>query len=344
MTHKKMTLMLSLLLGAAVPALADDTGRGGSPSGAPGQVQAQSNGVVSVQFDSMTIARGGRPLFGMNTVKNAPYSAQAVNEREQTLSDGNQIHQRRDTATWYRDSAGRTRLETRNSQGELKSVVINDPVAGAAWTLIPDKRTALKVPLRGHSAADARRDDGERRKAHDAARAAATEAARAQAPADADGKRDIIVKRVERMRGDLPTEVSIRMPQVVGPNGTLRDDGALGQALANALNDRQWKKNTVTRDLGSKTFDGVKAEGKLRSYEIPAGEIGNRNPITVADETWYAPDLQITVYTKHSDPRSGDSVFRLENIKREEPAAALFGVPADYTVKDVLQGRQKPGN
>jgi hypothetical protein len=73
-----------------------------------------------------------------------------------------------------------------------------------------------------------------------------------------------------------------------------------------------------------------------RSYEIPAGEIGNRNAIVVSDETWYAPDLQVTVYTKHSDPRSGDTVFRLDSLKREEPAASLFSVPSDYTVKDPL--------
>jgi hypothetical protein len=42
----------------------------------------------------------------------------------------------------------------------------------------------------------------------------------------------------------------------------------------------------------------------------------------------------VTVYTKHSDPRSGDAVFRLENLKREEPAASLFSVPSDYTVKE----------
>jgi hypothetical protein len=56
----------------------------------------------------------------------------------------------------------------------------------------------------------------------------------------------------------------------------------------------------------------------------------------VSDETWYAPDLQVTVYTKHSDPRSGDTVFRLENLKREEPAASLFSPPSDYTVKEPL--------
>jgi hypothetical protein len=44
----------------------------------------------------------------------------------------------------------------------------------------------------------------------------------------------------------------------------------------------------------------------------------------------------VTVYTKHSDPRSGDIVFRLDNLKREEPAASLFAVPSDYTVREPL--------
>ena len=44
----------------------------------------------------------------------------------------------------------------------------------------------------------------------------------------------------------------------------------------------------------------------------------------------------MTVYTRHSDPRSGDTVFRLDSLKREEPAASLFAVPSDYTVKEPL--------
>jgi hypothetical protein len=58
----------------------------------------------------------------------------------------------------------------------------------------------------------------------------------------------------------------------------------------------------------------------------------------VSDERWYSPDLQVTVYTKHSDPRSGEVVYRLEKIRRDEPQAALFTVPADYTVKDMARG------
>jgi hypothetical protein len=98
----------------------------------------------------------------------------------------------------------------------------------------------------------------------------------------------------------------------------------------------KWAGKATTKDLGTRDIEGVKAQGKLRSYEIPAGEVGNRNPIVVSDESWYSPELQVTVLSKHSDPRSGDSIYRLSAIKREEPAAALFTVPSDYTVKDVM--------
>jgi hypothetical protein len=38
--------------------------------------------------------------------------------------------------------------------------------------------------------------------------------------------------------------------------------------------------------------------------------------------------------TRHSDPRSGETTYRLTNIKRNEPDRSLFGVPADYTIVD----------
>jgi hypothetical protein len=98
----------------------------------------------------------------------------------------------------------------------------------------------------------------------------------------------------------------------------------------------KWSAKATIKDLGTRDIEGVKAEGKLRSYEIPAGEVGNRNPIAVSDESWYSPELQVTVLSKHSDPRSGDNIYRMAGIKREEPAAALFAVPSDYTVKDVM--------
>jgi hypothetical protein len=37
--------------------------------------------------------------------------------------------------------------------------------------------------------------------------------------------------------------------------------------------------------------------------------------------------------TKRTDPRMGETVFQLTNIQKQEPAATLFQVPSDYTVK-----------
>lgn len=89
----------------------------------------------------------------------------------------------------------------------------------------------------------------------------------------------------------------------------------------------------VTTQLGEKHFDGVRAEGKSTVWTIPAGKIGNRNPIHVTSETWYSPELQVTVQSRYNDPRTGETVYRLANIRRDEPPADLFKVPADYQVK-----------
>ena len=45
------------------------------------------------------------------------------------------------------------------------------------------------------------------------------------------------------------------------------------------------RSKATTSSLGQKEFDGVRAEGTMRQQVIPAGEIGNRNPITVTTES-----------------------------------------------------------
>jgi len=86
--------------------------------------------------------------------------------------------------------------------------------------------------------------------------------------------------------------------------------------------------------LGQKLIDGVLADGKRVTTVLPAGSIGNQQPITVLSEQWFAPDLEILVMTKHSDPRTGETIYSLSNITRGEPAAGLFDVPPDYTIQD----------
>ena len=277
------------------------------------------------------------------TVKNAPYSAQAVSERLQQLPDGNQIERRTRSAS-YRDSAGRTRHEVSNEKGELRTVTISDPVAGAVWILHPQTRVAQRAPS-PVEIARITRDARETARAH-------VERMRKEGrlPAMERHAEDRVSVNVER-EDDGRREVVriIRAPRAAGGDGAalapLAPLAPLGPmiagAVSGALADMKWAAKAVSRDLGTREFDGVKAEGKVRSYEIPAGEVGNRNPIVVADETWYAPDLQVTVYSKHSDPRSGDYVYRLEGIKRAEPDAALFAVPSDYQVREV--GKRLPG-
>jgi hypothetical protein len=84
--------------------------------------------------------------------------------------------------------------------------------------------------------------------------------------------------------------------------------------------------------LGQKAIEGVIADGKRVTTVLPAGAIGNQQPITVQTEQWFSPDLEILLMTRHSDPRTGDTAYTVTNILRAEPQASLFDVPADYTI------------
>jgi hypothetical protein len=92
------------------------------------------------------------------------------------------------------------------------------------------------------------------------------------------------------------------------------------------------EENVKTESLGKRTIEGVEAEGTRTTIQIPAGRIGNDRPIEIVSERWYSPELQVVVLSSHKDPFAGENVYRLTNINRAEPAAALFEVPRDYTV------------
>jgi hypothetical protein len=89
-----------------------------------------------------------------------------------------------------------------------------------------------------------------------------------------------------------------------------------------------------TESLGTKTIEGIKAEGTRITREIPVGSIGNDKPIAVVTERWFSPELQVLVMSRHLDPIAGEHVFRLVNIKRSDPAPELFTVPSGFTLDD----------
>lgn len=98
--------------------------------------------------------------------------------------------------------------------------------------------------------------------------------------------------------------------------------------------------NAKIESLGRQTMEGVAVDGRRVTTTIPAGGMGNDQPIQIMTETWFSADLQTMVYSKRSDPRSGDTVTRMVNINRTEPARSLFDAPADYKITE-SQGRMR---
>ena len=86
--------------------------------------------------------------------------------------------------------------------------------------------------------------------------------------------------------------------------------------------------------LGEKTIEGVRVTGTRTTVVIPAAAIGNRAPIEIVTEQWFSPELNVVMLSEHRDPRLGETRYRLHDISRSAPDAALFRVPEGYTVSD----------
>jgi hypothetical protein len=128
------TTLIGILTLAAAAYAQPERGRGG-----PGGIPSPPARLLGAEA-----AMAGR------VVKNAPFSADIVTETAQALPDGNRIKQT-NTAHFYRDSEGRTRMENllQHSAGGLPNlprvVFINDPVARTNYALDPGRRTATRT-------------------------------------------------------------------------------------------------------------------------------------------------------------------------------------------------------
>jgi hypothetical protein len=106
---------------------------------------------------------------------------------------------------------------------------------------------------------------------------------------------------------------------------------ARGSAQAQARGGRGRGAQAQTEDLGTQSIEGQPAAGRRMTETIPAGGIGNAQPIQVVRETWVSTALHVPVTIKTSDPRFGVTSMQLSNIVMAEPDPALFLPPADYT-------------
>jgi hypothetical protein len=87
--------------------------------------------------------------------------------------------------------------------------------------------------------------------------------------------------------------------------------------------------------LGTKTIEGVAAEGTRSSYTIPTEQGSNNHPVVVVHETWYCPQLKIVILETNADPRSGTTRNELISIVRGEPDVKKYNPPSDYVVHEL---------
>jgi len=95
------------------------------------------------------------------------------------------------------------------------------------------------------------------------------------------------------------------------------------------------KEEFRTENLGTRTINGVTAEGTRRVRTIPAGEEGNELPLEVIDETWSSKQMGLMLMTIRDDPRQGRTTVEFEELNLAEPDPALFAAPAGYKVEEV---------
>jgi hypothetical protein len=251
-------------------------------------------------------------------VKGAPYSGEEVNETNQVLADGTRIH-RETSAMVYRDSEGRTRRETPDN------IIINDPVANTTYILNPKTMTGQKLTTMVQFSSF--------RKAGTAVGGGgAGTISTFEMKMESDGGSPVIALNGEPLD---PNKLQALMAhaKTTGDNAVFTSDTMVTtHVMGGAMAGPMMAKKMAGEPMGKRTIEGVDAEGTQTVNTIKAGSIGNDRDIQVTGESWYSPELQMTVMSKHSDPRTGEESFRLININRNEPAAYLFQVPAGYTI------------
>jgi hypothetical protein len=233
-------------------------------------------------------------------VKNAPFTAQAVTEFTQFLEDGNRID-RRYLSSVARDSRGRTRRE--------EEIALIGPFFTAANAGAPRLVTIIDA-----DAGVTYTLDEDQRVAFRSFRAG-------------DKKFLELTKLTESLKTKTASPVNGGGGR--GAAVEVKRAEAAVQKQADAAGEQ-----TTTQDLGTRTIEGVRAQGTRTTTTIPTGAIGNVRPIEIVSERWFSAELQMPVLITRRDPRNGETTYRLTNILRGEQQDWLFTVPAGYEVKD----------
>jgi hypothetical protein len=242
------------------------------------------------------------PFYRVVPIAGAPFSAEEVEQHEQTLADGTHINRAIAGMKIYRDSMGRTRTE-RSLAGPVRNpnlpeaptiVEINDPIARVSYVFTLSEAVAHRRKLPKSNS------------------------------------------RIASSGHEFLTSPPSR-PTGQGDNGVAASTnaGTTGsQPTTRPRVDDGNRMQTTTEDLGTQVIEGISAEGKRHTTTFPVGWMGNDRPITSISETWTSPDLKEVIVRKLEDPRMGENIHRLINISRSEPDPSLFAPPPNYTIED----------
>jgi hypothetical protein len=314
----------TMIFGAALAAAPGAWGQAAAT--APAQAD-QLKRQLEETIHTMTMQAGATPatftfvsgqMFNASPVKGQPYSAEAVNETTQVLADGNKIVNRSSTMM-YRDSEGRERREEAigriggwTSGGEPeKAVFISDPVARMSYTLHTKDRTAEKIAAPANAQGTMLRTN---------------------TLTGAGGTNSIdYAYKIGAEAGATHAAETFHGVAIAGGRGGAIATGA-GAVRIEA--QRAGGPAPKIENLGTQTIEGIPAEGTRTTQTIPAGQIGNERDINIVSERWYSQELGVVVMTKRSDPRMGETVYKLTNVNRAEPQRYLFEIPGDYTVSE----------
>jgi hypothetical protein len=278
------------------------------------------------------------PIAVGRPVENAPYSAEAVTEVTQVLADGNRIEQRT-TATIARDSRGRTRREQQGiavgsfvAQNPQPIVTITDPTTGVHLMLNYDRKVAFRSKpfrMKWESKEDG---SGAAVVGHSVAYGAASVAIAGSAGTPAGEVHNEVHSAVTTIAVPPPGDVLFERSAFDARITTMKGQMAGEAGMREYRNEK----------LEPRLIEGVQAEGTKSTVTIAAGAVGNTLPIEIVSEQWYSKDLGVIVLSRRSDPRFGETVYRLTNINRNEPSPDLFQVPADFKVQDMDRGSLLP--
>ena len=128
-------------------------------------------------------------------------------------------------------------------------------------------------------------------------------------------------------RVPLPEENDLRPPRLAS--------GSMAISTPSQGSVRGPLRNRIAKEsLGTEMIEGVLATGTRITNTTPKGEVGNDRPFTRTCEHWRSEEMELTLLTKCSDPRTGETRMSLDHMDRTEPDPVLFQIPPEYTIVD----------